>query len=85
MERMREVVRRERVELALIAVPAEAAQSVATEAAAAGVAGILNFAPVTLKVEEAVNVVNVDLGLQLEQLVFQVHQRATEARQNTAG
>lgn len=43
-----EVVRRERIELALIAVPAMSAMSVAQSLVQGGVTGILNFAPVRL-------------------------------------
>jgi redox-sensing transcriptional repressor len=67
------------VELAVLAVPAAAAESVAQIVVAAGVPGILNFAPVRLRVPEDVNVVSVDLGLQLEQLAFKVHQRQSIA------
>ena len=37
---------------------------------AAGVKGILNFAPVALQVPRGVNVSNVDLAVHLEQLSF---------------
>jgi redox-sensing transcriptional repressor len=37
-----------------------------------GVRGILNFAPVVLRLPETVSVVSVDLSLQLEQLVYKV-------------
>jgi len=41
--------------LALVAVPASAAQSVADRLVAAGVDGILNFAPVTLNLPATVS------------------------------
>ncbi|MCL1932099.1 MAG: CoA-binding protein, partial [Treponema sp.] len=47
------------VELALLCVPAEAAQAAATQCVAAGVRGILNFAPVALKLPPEVAVRNV--------------------------
>lgn len=61
---MCEVIQREGIELALLAVPAEAAQATADVLVACGVKGIVNFAPIVIKVPEAhvqvrnMNVVN---------------------------
>lgn len=71
------VARSVHLSLAILAVPASSAESVTQTVQAAGITGILNFAPVRLKVAEEVSVVSVDLGLQLEQLSFQVTQRRT--------
>lgn len=57
-------------ELAVLTVPAEAAQPVADVLAAAGVRGVLNFAPVLLRLPPRVKLVTVDLAIQLEQLAF---------------
>jgi redox-sensing transcriptional repressor len=59
-------------ELALLAVPGESAQEVADALVAAGVKGLLNFAPLMLRVPPEVRVVSVDLTVQLEQLAFLV-------------
>jgi redox-sensing transcriptional repressor len=59
-------------ELGIVAVPWEAAQEVGEALANAGVCGILNFAPVVLRLPAGTAVVNVDLTIQLEQLAFQV-------------
>ncbi len=59
------------IKLAIIAVPAESAQSVADQLIDAGVVGILNFAPVRLDVHDKVSVGDVDLSVALEQLAFQ--------------
>ncbi len=59
-------------ELGLLTVPAEMAQAVADELVAAGIRGILNFAPTVLKLPPAVSLVAVDLTVQLEQLAFLV-------------
>ena len=58
--------------LAILAVPAEAAQAAADLLVSAGVRGILNFAPVPLQVPPGVHVNGVDLAVQLEQLAFRV-------------
>jgi redox-sensing transcriptional repressor len=42
---------------------------------AAGVSGILNFAPVTLNLPDRVSHVGVDLATELEQLCFSVANR----------
>lgn len=70
--RLREVVRRKRVDLAILTVPAEAAQACADRLARAGIKGILNFSPVTLQVPEGMAIRQVDLAAFLEQLSFQV-------------
>ena len=59
-------------ELAVLAVPAEAAQPVADILQTAGIRGILNFAPMLLRLSPRVKWVNVDLAIQLEQLAFLV-------------
>lgn len=59
-------------ELGVIAVPSEAAQRVADALVAAGVRGVLNFAPVVLRLPPHVSAVSVDLTVQLEQLAFLV-------------
>jgi len=61
------------IRLAIIAVPAETAQAVADKLVAAGVRGILNFAPVGLNVPPQVGLSGVDLAVQLEQLSFLVN------------
>jgi len=60
------------IRLAILAVPAAAAQQVAERAAAAGINGVLNFAPVTISLPSAVRIVGVDLAIELEQLTFAV-------------
>jgi len=61
------------IKFGIIAVPAEAAQDVADRLIAAGVRGMLNFAPVSLRVPANVALNAVDLAVQLEQLSFQVN------------
>jgi redox-sensing transcriptional repressor len=61
---MQDVIHREAIDLALLAVPAQAAQATADTLVACGVRGIVNFAPVVIKVPESrvqvrhMNVVN---------------------------
>lgn len=76
MMRLDEIVRAKDIPIGLIAVPAVAAQAVADRLLAAGVSGILNFAPVTLSLPEGASLVGVDLATELERLSFSVANRA---------
>jgi redox-sensing transcriptional repressor len=71
-EAMAEVIAATGAELGVVAVPSEAAQAVADALVAAGVRGVLNFAPVVLRLPDSVSLVSVDLTVQLEQLAFRV-------------
>ena len=73
----RAVVRRERITIAVIAVPADAAQSVVNVAVAAGVKAILNFSPGTIQVPPGVKLKSVDLTVSLESLSFFLAQGET--------
>jgi redox-sensing transcriptional repressor len=66
----RRAVKRDRIDIAVVAVPAESAQGVVNIAVAAGVRAILNFSPGTLKVPPRVKLKNVDLTVSLESLSF---------------
>lgn len=57
--KMAEVIRRLGIELALLCVPGEAAQGAAEKLAEAGIRGIVNFAPVALKLQADIAVRNV--------------------------
>jgi redox-sensing transcriptional repressor len=70
LEKLPEVMRAERVQMAILTVPAAAAQETAEALAKAGVRAILNFAPVRLKVPEHVTVHNIDMAVELERLSF---------------
>jgi redox-sensing transcriptional repressor len=60
------------IRLGMIVVPAPRAQEAADRLVAAGVEGIVNFAPVTLVLPAHVQNVGVDLAIELEQLSFAV-------------
>jgi redox-sensing transcriptional repressor len=73
LAQLAEAVRDLHIRLAMLAVPADVAQRVADQLVAAGVRGMLNFAPVALQLPPEVTVNAVDLAVQLEQLSFQVN------------
>ena len=63
-------VRRARIRIAVIAVPAEAAQGVVSTVVSAGIKAILNFSPGALDVPPEVKLKSVDLTVSLESLSF---------------
>ncbi|HQP11076.1 MAG TPA: redox-sensing transcriptional repressor Rex, partial [Candidatus Omnitrophota bacterium] len=60
VSRLAEIVDARNIELGIIAVPAESAQEIADQLAAAGVKGILNFSPVKISVPEGIVHVDMD-------------------------
>ena len=58
------------IQMAIIAVPAEAAQTVTDQLLAAGIKTILNFAPARIRVPRDVRLKDVDLSIELETLSF---------------
>ena len=72
MTELPKLVKERDIKLAILAVPASAAQQVADTIIEAGVVGILNFAPLRLDVHDKVSVTSVDFSIALEQLAFQV-------------
>ena len=69
-DRLEQAIRDERVDIAVLAVPAHAVQGVVDRVVAAGVRGILNFAPMPLKVPEHVWIKDVNLVIELEALTY---------------
>ncbi len=70
MDEMWGFIQSKGIKMAIMAVPAKAAQSVANELVDAGVQAILNFSPTVLQVSDQVVVNNVDLALELESLSY---------------
>jgi redox-sensing transcriptional repressor len=75
----RKLVRHARIRIAVIAVPAEAAQSVVNTVVSAGIKAVLNFSPGTLKVPTDVKLKSVDLTVSLESLSFFLAQGDVDA------
>ena len=69
-DQMETLVREQNVEIAIIAVNAEAAQAVHDAVVAAGVRAVLNFAPVQIRLGEGVKLKSVDLRINLESLSY---------------
>lgn len=71
-----QVVRECQIAIAIIATPADVAQSVCDRVVAAGVSSILNFAPVVLTVPTHVDLRKVDLAAELQILSFHESRKA---------
>lgn len=70
MSKLKDYIEAKRIKIAVVAVPATAAQDVANQLVAAGITGILNFAPIVLQVPEDITVNNVNLAIELENLSY---------------
>lgn len=75
IKNMKEVVKNNGIKIAIISTPPEVAQNVACDLIQAGIKGILNFAPVALKIPADVAVSNVDMACELESLIFFAKQK----------
>jgi redox-sensing transcriptional repressor len=76
---LRRTVKRERIAIAVIAVPAASAAAVLKEVVDAGIKAVLNFSPGALKVPPDVKMKSVDLTVSLESLSFFLAQGQTDA------
>ena len=70
MDKLREFTQAHGVKMAILTVPAAAAQEVVNLLVDAGITGILNFSPIVLFVPEEVIVNNVNLAIELENLSY---------------
>lgn len=72
LEDLRETIREKKIHLAIIAVPASAAQSVAEMLIESGVRAILNYAPTTLSVPPKVKVFHIDPVAGLQSMTYYI-------------
>jgi len=70
--KLQEVVSRFNIEIALLCVPSDAAQAVAEKCVAAGISGILNFAPAALRLPPEIAVRNMYVTDELRSLVIKM-------------
>lgn len=71
-EELERVVREERANMAILAVPAEAGQTALDRVSSAGIRAVLNFCPVQLRVPEGIELATVDLKVRLEGLAYRL-------------
>ncbi len=84
IEELPRIVREWRVQVGIIAVPVDTAQSVATMLCEAGITGLLNFAPLRLQVPDEVYVENVDLTTSFEKVAYFARHPARLANDKSA-
>jgi len=70
MEDLEEIIRDNLIEIAILTVPAQAAQNVSELVIKKGIKGILNFTPATITVPLNISVENVDFVVSLKSLTF---------------
>ena len=69
---MQKVVRREGFKIAILAIPAEEAQTVADQMIESGIKAILNYAPITLTVPHGIRVEYLDPVIQLQRMTYYI-------------
>lgn len=79
LDELASIVERDQIAIAVLTVPADAAQTVADRLVAAGVTAILNFAPAHLEVPSGISVRKVDLSTELQILAYHERDRARPA------
>ena len=70
MDMMNEIIKKFHVKVAILAVPDISAQDTANNLVDKGITGILNFAPVILKVPDDIIVSNINLCDELESVIY---------------
>ncbi len=70
MDSMVEMVRQNKIRIAMLTVPASAAQSVAEQLVKAGIKAILNYAPIHLNVPNDVRVQHIDPATHLQRMTY---------------
>ena len=75
LEELKDFVRNNNIKIGVIAVPEIAAQPALEVMAAAGIKGVLNFAPLRLRAPEEMVINNINLELELENLIYFVNVR----------
>lgn len=70
VDSMEEEIRSREIKIAVLTVPALAAQSIADRLVDAGIEAILNYAPVTLMLPEHVHVQHIDPVLHLQRMMY---------------
>lgn len=82
---LEEVLQTEEIDIAIVAVPSESAQSVVDRIVDSGVNAILNFAPTKLRVPAGVALKNVNMAVELESLSYALANGTKPTRSVTRG
>ena len=82
MRMLKEKMEKEKITLGIITVPGQSAQEVADNLSASGIKGILNFAPVPVKVPEDVYADRIDITTAIEKVAYFAHRSVGEKMEN---
>jgi redox-sensing transcriptional repressor len=63
-------IKEEKIDLAIITVPEQHAQDIADKLESAGISGILNFAPVPLKLPDTIYTDRIDITTAIEKVAY---------------
>ena len=77
------VAKKDKIDVAVVAVPAQFAQTVLEQVTEAGIKAVMNFAPTPLRVADNVKLKNVDLTISLESLSYFLAQPGNINGKNT--
>ncbi|MFB3893814.1 MAG: redox-sensing transcriptional repressor Rex [Phycisphaerae bacterium] len=83
MDELPRIIKEQDIRVAIITVPAGAAQHVADALVAAGVRGIVNFAPTRLRVPPPTYVEDIDMTVSLEKVAFFARKGAPQKEART--
>lgn len=73
MSNIASIIKEQGINVLMVTTPAQASQTAVDAALASGqISGILNFSPVSLSVPDTVEVIDVDLSVELEKLLFRL-------------
>ena len=78
LDHLKDTIQERQISMALVAVPARAAQAVSEQLIEAGVRCLLNFAPVALRVPSGVYLASVDLSIEVEYLSYLLRESVAE-------
>jgi len=70
MDQLETISEERHIEIAIIAVPPDAAQAVADELALAGITAMLNYAPATLRLDSDIHVAQIDPVASLQSITY---------------
>ena len=79
MDELEGYLAREEVDIAVVAVPAEAAQEVVDRLVASGVQAILNYAPISAHVPEGVSIRQIDPVVMMQGMTYYLKELAPDA------
>jgi redox-sensing transcriptional repressor len=78
IEKVQDYVQRHQCQIAIMAVPAEAAQEVADMLIEVGIKSILCYAPITLNIPKHIRVEYIDPVIHFQHMTFYLEQRCLE-------